>query len=115
MRKSVFCNIFPYMTLTEPILKKDIWSYSDFNVFLCSILIILYYILTHLVEKIQMIFGNSFFFCSPHRSKPKEFLQFILLIFYFGYPLKIRGYPFFATYRSLHKPFIFIFISVYII
>ena len=38
------------------------------------IVIILYYILTHLVKKIRRCFCNSFFFCSPRRSKPKEFL-----------------------------------------
>ena len=54
----------------------------------------------------QEDFLQFIFFHSPHKHKPKpkDFLQLILLIFYFEYPLKTWGNPFFTTYRSLHKP-----------
>ena len=44
------------------------------------------------------------FFRLPRKPKPKDLLQLIWLIFYFEYPLKTWGNPFFATCCSLHKP-----------
>ena len=55
-----------------------------------------------------ILYFNSFYLKQNQRifylKQNQRIFQIILLIFYFEYPLKTWGNPFFATYRSFHKP-----------